>query len=193
MSSPPGPAESLPKAPIAVTASNHRVNLGLDGLVPWSVDGLAHPLPPRVGRPDGPEPTLLLAITPSGDRRAGRVGVVPSLAVQRRSHRPAAGHLEMAVGVRLADPVPGVAQPVGAVLLALVREPGDLVVAPDPDAARLRLARLPAGAPVVESPPGRAGARTSSRWASRRPCSGRRCRRRTPPSGPPPAACRGPP
>src|SRR5262249_17629198 len=78
------------------------------------------------------------------------VGVVPALAVPRRAQRAAAGHLQVAVGVRLPDPIPGVAQPVRAVLRTLVREPGDLVIAPDPDATRLRLPRLLADAPVVQ-------------------------------------------
>src|ERR1700689_1342600 len=43
-----------------------------------------------------------------------------------------AGHFEVAVGVGGPHPMPGVAQPIGAILLVLVSEPRDLVVAPHP-------------------------------------------------------------
>src|SRR5271157_4087515 len=99
----------------------------------------------RVSRPDRPD-CVLLAIT-LGDRRAGRVGVVPPFAVQPRSQGATAGHLEMAIGVRLTHPIPGVTKPGVAILRALVRKPGDLVITPDPDAAGPGLPRLPADAP----------------------------------------------
>src|ERR1700677_3884341 len=56
----------------------------------------------------------------------------------------------MAIRVGLPHPTPGVVQPIIAVLFALVGKPGDLVITPDPDAAHLRLPRLPADAPVTD-------------------------------------------
>jgi hypothetical protein len=47
-----------------------------------------------------------------------------------RNQRAAAGHLEITVGVGATHPIPGVAQPVGAVRSALVREPGDFIISP---------------------------------------------------------------
>src|SRR5205085_7913134 len=73
-----------------------------------------------VTRPDGAN--RLLVAESVRDGRAGFVGVIPPLAVQRRPHRPAAGHLQVAVAVRRADPLPGVLEPVGPVLLPLVSE-----------------------------------------------------------------------
>src|SRR5262249_17644037 len=99
-------------------------------------------------RPDGAD--RLFLVVALGDGRARAVGVVPSLGVAGRAQGPAAGHLEVAGGVGLADPGPGVAEPVVGIALGLVRVPGGLVVAPGPDAAGLRLAGGPAGAPVVD-------------------------------------------
>src|SRR3984885_7200263 len=42
------------------------------------------------------------------------VGVVPAAMIERRGLRPAAGHLQVAVGLGLSDPVPRITQPVGA-------------------------------------------------------------------------------
>ena len=66
------------------------------------------------------------------------------------SERAAAGHLEVAIGIGGADPIPGVAEPVAAVGVVLVSEPADFVVAPNPDAAQAGSAGLLAGAPVVD-------------------------------------------
>ncbi len=82
----------------------------------------------RIANPNGVNRILIAEAI--RDRRAGFVGVIPSFVVERRSQRAAAGHLEMAVGVRLPHPIARVVQPVAAIPLALLREPGDLVVAP---------------------------------------------------------------
>jgi len=102
----------------------------------------------RVGGPDLADRFFLAEALGRGG--AGIVGVVPSLAVERRAERAAAGHLKMAGRIGLAHPIPAVAEPVVAVLFGLLGEPGDLVVAPDPDAADLGLAGFWADAPIVE-------------------------------------------
>src|SRR5512133_2501470 len=56
----------------------------------------------------------------------------------------------MRVGVRLTEPALRVAEPVAAILLILVSEPGNFVIAPNPNAAGAGLARLFADAPVVD-------------------------------------------
>src|SRR2546426_1157496 len=78
------------------------------------------------------------------------VGKIP--AGIRRSCRAAAGHLEMGIGIRIPQPVPGVLQPLGAILLGLVRKPGDFVIAPDvePFVGTGGLSLMPTRAEVVE-------------------------------------------
>jgi hypothetical protein len=68
------------------------------------------------------------------DSLAWDVGKIPTAFVQGRSHGAAAGHLQETVGIRLPYPIQGVAQPIGTVLLALIRELVDFIVAPNPDA-----------------------------------------------------------
>src|SRR5262249_28297530 len=128
----------------------HRrcTNVTADRFRPGHRGATTSPGPLRVRRPDGADGRLVAK--PVRDGRALAVGVVPALAVARRPQWPAAGHLEMAGGVRPPHPIPGIPQPVLAIRFALVREPGDLIVAPDPDASLPRLPRAPAGAPVVD-------------------------------------------
>src|SRR5437016_9340795 len=78
------------------------------------------------------------------------VGKVP--AGSRRSCRATDRHLEMGIGIGIPQPVPGVLEPLGAILFGLVSKPGDLVIAPDiePFAGTTRLPLMPAGSEVVE-------------------------------------------
>ena len=85
-----------------------------------------------------------------GNSRTGSICVIPLAMIERRSHCPAAGHFEIAVRVGLPDPVPGVLKPIGAVLFSLLREPGNLVVTPDPIASLSSLPGVCADAPVIE-------------------------------------------
>src|SRR6202011_912644 len=57
--------------------------------------------------PNGPN--RLLIAQPIRYDRTRHICEVPASAIQRRAHRAAAGHLQMAVGVRLGHPVPGIA------------------------------------------------------------------------------------
>lgn len=84
------------------------------------------------------------------NRGARRVGVVPAVVIERRRLGPAAWHLKIAVRIRLSHPIPGVAEPLAATLLALVREPADFVITPNPVAALSRFSWMSAGAPVIE-------------------------------------------
>src|SRR5205814_2435245 len=101
-----------------------------------------------VNRPDVADGFFLIESFGSGG--AFGVGVIPALAIQRRAQGAAAGHFQMAGRIGLADPAPRVMQPLVAIFLALLREPGDLVVAPDPDATGFCLPGLTTGAEVVD-------------------------------------------
>ena len=88
---------------------------------------------------------------------AGVIRVVPAVRRERRSHSPAARHLQVTVGIRFPDPIPGIAEPMAAVCLALVSKPGDFVVSPYPEGALdcsssslSRLPRILTDAPVIE-------------------------------------------
>jgi hypothetical protein len=111
----------------------------------------AHPrlLPCRVRSPnllDG-----LLGIGAIGAGVAAGIGPIPArpAAVPRRGYHAAAGHLQVAIGIGLLDPLPGIVQPLVAFCLGQNREPGDLVIAPDEDRTSARLALI-AAAEVVE-------------------------------------------
>src|SRR5580658_1742544 len=69
-----------------------------------------------------------------GDSSTWIIGVIPprSTGVRSIGDPSAAGHFEVAVGVGCPHPMPGIAQPIGAILLILVSKPRDLVVAPHP-------------------------------------------------------------
>ncbi len=58
------------------------------------------------------------------------VGPVPALISNGVGQCSAAGHLEVAVGVVPAYPVPGIPEPVVAVFCGLVSEPADFVISP---------------------------------------------------------------
>ena len=58
------------------------------------------------------------------------VGPVPSLISDGVGQGSAAGHLEVAIGVVPADPIPCISEPVVAVFGGLVSEPADFVVSP---------------------------------------------------------------
>src|SRR5262245_31413153 len=63
--------------------------------------------------------------------RARLVHVIPTFPVRRAGQTTHARHLHVALQVVIANPVPGVAQPPVAIILRLLREPSDLVPAPD--------------------------------------------------------------
>src|SRR5947207_5839063 len=65
-------------------------------------------------------------------RPAGLVHVVPPFSARGSGQTTQTGHLHVALRVVIADPMPGVAQPLVAIILRLLRKPSDLVPAPDP-------------------------------------------------------------
>src|SRR5882672_12448913 len=114
----------------------------LKGSIGWFVppDRIVHP-----NRANG-----LLVTETRRDGVALVVGEVPTSI--RRSSRAAAGHLEMGICISIPQPVPGVLQPLGAILPGLVRKPGDFVIAPHVEffVGTARLPLMPARAEVVE-------------------------------------------
>src|ERR1035437_6939704 len=89
-------------------------------------------------------------VEPIRNRGAWRVGKIPTTVIERRCLRPASGHFEIAVRIGLPYPVPCIVEPLTAVLFALICEPTDFVVTPNPIAPLCCLAWMPAGAPVIE-------------------------------------------
>ena len=91
----------------------------------------------------------LFGTEPLGTGVTSGVGPVPSRRIGLAGrHDAATRHLQVAVGVGLLHPFPGVAEPVVAIGLGLEGEPGDLVPPPN----ERRLARLSRVAPpeVIE-------------------------------------------
>src|SRR5260221_3972124 len=71
------------------------------------------------------------------------IRIIPPPPIQRRGLRPASGHFQMAIGVNILYPFPGIPKPFFPVFQRLMRKPVDLVISPDPVKTTSPLARLP--------------------------------------------------
>src|SRR5580658_4625074 len=70
--------------------------------------------------------------------------------IDRRGLCPAAGHLEIAIRIGLLHPVPCIAKPLAAILLALIGKPADFVVTPNPISSLSGFTGMPARSVIVE-------------------------------------------
>ena len=82
--------------------------------------------------------------------RARRVRGIPAAVIEGRCLRPAARHLQIAVGVGLFSASSRHSAATGRGSLALVRKPTDFVVAPDPESPLSGFPRMLAHAVVIE-------------------------------------------
>ena len=124
------------------------------------------------GGPDGSDGVFVAK--PIGNGRAGFVGEIPVDVWRTRS--AAAGHLQKPIGVGLPHPIPGVLQPIRAVLFGLMSKPGDLVITPWLGCGDRALRRSPGLRRAAGGTRGRP-ASGRSRWAILRRSQRRRLRR----------------